>query len=118
MIPSIQSPAVIANGSYSRRLKVVQLGDTIVAVPTMAVIEPFVAVCTVTLRDVALTKEMIPVTSSMKSNEPEDSELNAGGRIIAVKTSAAPRFTLVIVCVFTFRVNDFAIFTFTAKPVL
>jgi hypothetical protein len=44
--------------------------------------------------------------------------LEAGGRIIAVKTSAAPRFTLVIACFWRFKVNAFAISTLTAIPML
>src|SRR2546430_8554806 len=54
----------------------------------------------------------------MKSKVREGRVLDAGGRIIAVKTSAAPRFTLVIACVWTFKFNAFAIFTLMARPVL
>jgi hypothetical protein len=50
----------------------------------------------------------------MKSDALGGKVLDTGGRIIVVKTSAAPTFTLVIACVWTFKVNAFAISTLTA----
>jgi hypothetical protein len=77
-------------------LNVVQLGDTIVEVPAIAVIEPLVAVRIVTLSVASSTDETIPVTSSTKSIVADGKLLDAGGRTVAVKTLAAPRFTAVI----------------------
>src|SRR5258708_12033986 len=110
MIPSIQSPAVIANGSYSRRvnvpsafrvisrlatcpcfahekvlprLKVVQLGDTIVAVPTMAVFKPFFVVFPLTLPDVPITQKIIPPPPPSKPHTPQHHKPKHGATTIS-----------------------------------
>src|SRR5215469_10308035 len=122
-MPSIQSASVIPSGSYCTRVsepsgfrevsklatcpgftqlnvvpkwKVAQFGDTLVELLAIAVIGPFVAVCNVTFCVDSSTAETIPVTSSIKSNAEGGKLLADDGRIVAVKTSAAPRLTAVI----------------------
>jgi hypothetical protein len=63
------------------------------------------------------TDETIPVTSSTKSSVADGKLLDARGRIIAVKTLAAPRFTAVIAWVCPFTVNALGISTLIARPV-
>jgi hypothetical protein len=63
------------------------------------------------------TDETIPVTSSTKSIVADGKLLDSGGRTVAVKTLAAPRFTAVIAWVCPLTVNAFAIFTLIARPV-
>src|SRR5260370_14521124 len=82
------------------------------------VIRLCVAVCSLNGWGGVLTEETTPVTSSMKSDALGGRVLDAGGRIIVVKTSAAPTFTLVIACVWILRVNAFAISTLTAIVML
>jgi hypothetical protein len=122
-MPSIQSPVVVDNGSYSSKVKVpsefrtmsrlatwpcttqeekvrlrlndVQLGEKTVEEFAWAVSEPRVAVFTVTDWVVVLTAVTTPVTSSMKSSCPEARLLGVGGRALALSTLVAARFTAV-----------------------
>src|SRR5690349_14014492 len=122
-IPSIQSPVVVANGSYSSKVKVpselrtvsmlatwpattqdenarlkrnaVQFGENTVEEFATAVIEPRVAVFTVTDCMVVLTAVTTPVTSSTKSSCPVARLLGVGGRFLALSTLAAARLTAV-----------------------
>jgi len=143
-MPSIQSPVVVDNGSYSSRVKVpselrtvsklvtwpctmqdenerlrlkaVQLGENTVEEFAMAVREPRVAVFTVTDCAVVLTAVTTPVTSSTKSSCPAARLLGVGGRARALSTFAALRFTAVTTCE-AFTVNAFARLKLIASPV-
>ena len=125
-IPSIQSPVVVDNGSYSSKVKVpselrtvsmlatwpcttheenerlkrkaVQFGEKTVFEFAMAVIEPWVAVFTVTDGVVVLIVVTIPVTSSAKSSCPALRLLADDGSVLALSTFVAARFTAVTIC--------------------
>src|ERR1700682_2047090 len=143
-MPSIQSPVVVDNGSYSSRVKVpselrtvsrlatwpctmqeenerirlkaVQLGENTVEELATAVSKPRVAVCTVTDCVVALTAVTTPVTSSTKSSCPATMLLGLGGRAETLSTLVAPRFTAVTTCE-AFTVSAFARLKLIASPV-
>lgn len=144
MMPSIQSPVVVDNGSYSSRvsvpselrtmsrlatwpctmqeenerlkLKAVQLGEKTVEEFAMAVREPRVAVLTVTDCVVVLTAVTTPVTSSTKSSGPATRLLGLGGRALALSTLVAPRFTAVTTCE-AFTVSALARLKLIVSPV-
>jgi len=126
MMPSIQSPVVVSNGSYSTRVRVpsglrtmsklatcpfttqeenvrlrlnaVQFGEKMVEEFTRAVSEPRVAVCTVTDEVVVFMAVITPVTSSRKSSCPVARLLAAGGKVMALSTLVAARLTAVMTC--------------------
>jgi hypothetical protein len=100
------------------RLNVVQFGETIVEWLAMAVMDPWVAVCTTTVCVGPSTDVITPVTSPTKSNAPEGRLLATGGSTVATRTLAAPRFTLVIAWVCGFTVNALRKSRLTASPVV
>jgi len=144
MMPSIQSPVVVSNGSYSTRvsvpselrtvsklatspfstqdenarfrLKLVQFGEKIVEEFASAVSEPRVAVCTVTDGVVVFIAVTTPVTSSTKSSCPVAMLLAAGGRVLAPSTLVAARLTAVTTWE-AFTVNALTRLKLMASPV-
>ena len=122
-MPSIQSPVAVARGSYSNKvnvpfvfrtisrlatcpwttqeekfranLKFVQFGEKTVEEFAVAVMEPRVAVFTVTDCVDAFDAVTTPVISSMKESSPVNKLLAVGGSLLALKTLAAARFTAV-----------------------
>ena len=143
-IPSIQSPVVVDNGSYSSKVKVpselrtvsmlatwpcttqeekerlkrkaVQFGENTVKEFPTAVMDPRVAVFTVTDCVTELAAVTIPVTSSTKSSCPGLRLVAVEGNVAAVSTFVAARLTAVTTCE-VFTVSALPRLKLIARPV-